>query len=107
MHEMVHTAAVHPGRPPAFVWKDFSRFAELHAVTTGWLVLWGTYTEAGKRKILAGNQTYVNLPGARRRLIDAVLELTGKQELAEEALALLNRARLPNDHQSILPPEPL
>ena len=43
----------------------------------------------------------------RRRLIDAVLELTGKQELAEEALALLNRARLPNDHQSILPPEPL
>jgi hypothetical protein len=107
MHEMVDTAAVNPGRPPAFVWKDFSRFAELHAVTTGWLVLWGTYTEAGKRKILAGNQTYADLPAARRRLIDAVQELTGKQELAVEALTLLNRTRLPVHHQSVLPPEPL
>lgn len=107
MHEMVHTAAVHPGRPPAFVWKDFSRFAELHAVTTGWLVLWGTYTEAGKQKILAGNQTYADLASARRRLIDAVQELTGKQELAAEALALLNRTRLPANHASVLPPEPL
>lgn len=107
MHDMVTTAAVDAGRPPAFVWKDFSRFAELHAVATGWLVLWGTYTEAGKHKILAGNQTYADLPSARRRLIDAVLEITGKQALAVEALTLLNRARLPSHHPSVLPPEPL
>src|SRR5688572_1350207 len=106
MHEMVNTAAVNPGRPPAFVWKDFSRFAELHTVTTGWLVLWGSYTEAGKHKILAGNQTYADLPSARRRLIDAVLELTGKPALATEALTLLNRTRLPADHRSTLPAEP-
>lgn len=107
MHEMVDTAAVHPGRPPAFVWKDFSRFVELHPVTTGWLVLWGTYTEAGKRKLLSGNQIYVDLPGARRRMIDAVIELTGRLDLAEEALTLLNRTRLPLNHQAVLPPEPL
>ncbi len=101
------TAAVHPGRAPGFVWKDFSRFVELHAVKTGWLVLWGHYTHAGKQKILAGNQTYADLPSARRRLIDAVLELTGEQRLAAEALALLDRARLPLGHQSQLPPEPL
>ncbi|MDQ3694184.1 MAG: hypothetical protein M3464_11215 [Chloroflexota bacterium] len=101
------TAAVHPGRAPGFVWKDFSRFVEVHAVKTGWLVLWGHYADAGNRKLLAGNQTYADLPSARRRLIDAVLELTGKQHLAAEALALLDRAPLPANHESRLPPEPL
>jgi hypothetical protein len=107
LHELIHTAAVYPDREPAFAWKDFSRFVELHAVTTGWLVLWGHYTEAGRRKILAGNRTYADLAGARRRLIDSVLELTGEQRLAAEAVALLDRAELPVGHRSILPPEPL
>ncbi|MDQ3654287.1 MAG: hypothetical protein M3457_04315 [Chloroflexota bacterium] len=107
MHEMATAAAVTPGRRPSFVWKDFSRFVELHAVQTGWLVLWGRYTGGGKRKLLAGNQTYADLDSARRRLIDAVRELTGQDRLAAEALVLLNRAHLPANHQSRLPPEPL
>lgn len=107
MPEMTPTAAVRAGREPVFVWKDFSRFVELHAVKTGWLVLWGHYTEAGRRKILAGNRTYADLGGARRRLIDAVRELTGEQRLAMEALVLLDRAELPVEHSSLLPPEPL
>ena len=106
MHEMECTAAVIPGRSPCFVWKDFSRFVELHVVPTGWLVLWGRYTDAGKRKVLAGTQTYVDLAGARRRVIDAVQELTGEQRLAAEALTLLSRANLPVAHQGRLP-EPL
>ena len=107
MHELPWTAAVHPDRPPSFVWKDFSRFVELHAVRTGWLVLWGRYADAGRRKLLAGNQTYTDLDGARRRVIDAVHELTGNQRHAAEALMLLNRARLPVAHEGRLPPEPL
>lgn len=106
MHELEYIAAVTPGRPPCFVWKDFSRFVELHVVPTGWLVLWGRYTEAGKRKLLAGNQTYLDLAGARRRVIDAVHELTGEQRLAVEALTLLNHADLPTAHHGRLP-EPL
>lgn len=105
--EMEKVAAVPPGREPAFAWKDFSRFVELHPVVTGWLVLWGTYTDAGKRKLLAGNQTYVNLDGVRRRVADAVQELTGEQRLAAEALALLDRTSLPLNHRSQLPPKPL
>lgn len=104
--EMTPTAAVRPGREPVFAWKDFSRFVELHVVSTGWLVLWGHYAEAGRRKLLAGNRTYADLGGARRRLIDAVRELTGEQRLAMEALMLLDRAELPIDHAPRLPPEP-
>jgi hypothetical protein len=107
VHELACTAAVNPDRPPNFAWKDFSRFVELHAVPTGWLVLWGHYTEAGRRKVLRGNQTYADLGGARRRVADAVQELTGEQRLAAEALFLLNRVNLPTDHQPHLPPEPL
>lgn len=106
-HELTPAAAVRAGREPSFVWKDFSRFVELHAVRTGWLVLWGRYADAGRRKLLTGNQTYTDLGSARRRLIDAVLELTGEQRLAAEALALLNRAPLPAHHHAALPPEPL
>lgn len=80
---------------PAFAWRDHSRFVELYQVRTGWLVLWGRYEELGRRKVLAGNRTYLDLVGARRRLADAVLQLTGKPALAAEALGLLDRTRLP------------
>lgn len=92
--------------PPAFTWKSFSRFVELHPVRSGWLVLWGRYEDLGARKLLAGNRIYPDLAGARRRIADAVLELTGKPDLAREALTLLDRARLP-DHRPLPLPDPL
>lgn len=91
---------------PAFVWKSFSRFVELYPVRTGWLVLWGRYENLGRRKLLAGNRTYPDIRGARRRLADAVLELTDDPELAQEALTLLDRAELPSHRPAPLP-EPL
>ena len=107
IHAPAIRAAVTPDRAPAFVWKDFSRFVELHPVQTGWLVLWGRYTEAGREKHLSGAKTYADLPGARRRLLDSVLERTGDAKLVHEARTMLDRARLPAAHTGVLPPEPL
>ncbi len=73
---------------------------------TGWLVLWGQYEELGRRKVLAGNRTYADLVGARRRIADAVLELTRKPALAAEALGLLERSPLP-PHPPVRLPDPL
>lgn len=87
----------------AFAWIDYGRFVEVYPVRTGWLVLWGRYEELGRRKILDGNRTYPNLDGARRRLADAVLELTGKPRLAAEAVAMLDRAALPDRRPADLP----
>ena len=98
--------AVAAGAEPAFVWKDHGRFVELHPVRMGWLVLWGHWEELGRRKVLAGNRTYAELPGARRRLVDAVLELTGEPALAVEALGLLERTPLPT-HPPARLPDPL
>src|SRR5688572_776293 len=59
----------HAGLPAdafAFVWKDFSRYVEVHPVQTGWLVVWGRYEDQGQRKLLLGNRTYPTLAGARR-----------------------------------------
>ena len=94
-----------PAADPAFAWKDHGRFVELHPVRTGWLVLWGRYEELGRRKVLAGNRLYPDLPAARRRLADAVLELTCKPALAAEALGLLDRTPLPPHHPTL--PDPL
>ena len=104
--EAAAAATARPGGEPAFVWNDFSRFVELHPVQRGWLVLWGRYEDAGRRKILAGNRTYPDLAGARRRVADAVLELTRRPALAVEALTLLDRASLP-PHQPQPLPAPL
>jgi hypothetical protein len=99
--------AVSPREAAAgFVWKDFGRFVEVQPVRTGWLVLWGRYEEAGRRKTLAGNRTYADLAGARRRLADAVLELTRKPALAAEALARFDRHPFP-PHDPAPVPEPL
>ena len=87
----------------AFVWQDTGRFVELYPVRTGWLVVWGRYEENGRHKQLVGNRTYPNLDGARRRLADAVLELTRQPPLAAEALTLLDRAPLPPHTPQPLP----
>jgi hypothetical protein len=98
-------SSVGPGRP-AFIWQDFSRFVEVSPVRTGWLVVWGRYDSRGHRRVLRGNRVYRDLAGVRRRLADAVLELTGNSALVEEALGLLDRHAIPA-HPSALPPEPL
>ena len=88
---------------PAFAWKDHGRFVELYPVRSGWLVLWGRYEELGRRKVIAGNRTYPNPADARRRVADAALELTGKRDLAAEALLAFDRARLPPHQPKDLP----
>lgn len=83
---------------PAYAWRDHSRYVEVVPVRTGWLVVWGRYEDAGKRRLTLGNRVYRDVAGVRRRLVDAVLELTNNQQEASEALALLNVRGLP-DHR--------
>ena len=98
------TPSVGRGRPE-FTWQDFSRFVEVSPVRTGWLVVWGRYEARGRRRVLRGNRVYRDLAGVRRRLADAVLELTGKSALVEEALGLLDRAAIPA-HRAHCRPSP-
>jgi hypothetical protein len=78
--------AAHERTMAQYSWKDFSRFVDVAPVQQGWLVLWGRFQEQGARRELAGNRTYTNLSGARRRVADAVLELTRDPALVAEAL---------------------
>lgn len=78
-----------------FSWKDFSRFVDVAPVQSGWLVLWGRFLENGARRELVGNRTYLELAGARRRVADAVLELTHDPALVAEALTQFDRTRFP------------
>ena len=89
-----------------FIWKDFSRFVEVAPVERGWLVLWGTFRNAGRARQLAGSRTYVDLRGARRRVADAVFELTRDPALVAEAVGRFDRTPLPPHTASPLP-EPL
>lgn len=95
-----------PTEQPGFVWKDFSRYVEVHPVRTGWLVVWGRYTAAGAEKHIHGNRTYADLAAARRRVADAALELTRKPHLTEDALIRFDRYPFP-DHQPDALREPL
>lgn len=79
----------------AFTWKDYSRFVQVAPVERGWLVLWGRYRDVGRDRQLAGQRTYTDLGGARRRVADAVLELTRDPGLVSEALARFDRAPWP------------
>jgi hypothetical protein len=88
---------------PAFAWRDHSRFVEVVPVRTGWLVVWGRYEEAGRRRLTVGNRVYRDVDGVRRRLIDAVVELTGNRREAIDTLALLNRRGLPAHAPQDLP----
>ena len=105
-HEPAERIARLPASAFAFVWKDFSRFVEVHPVRTGWLVLWGRYEDQGKRKILLGNRTYPTLEGARRRFADAALELTRNPHLVADGLQLFDRHPFP-DRAPVEMPEPL
>lgn len=92
---MPETGIVNQPEIATFVWKDFSRFVEVAPVGCGWLVLWGRYRNTGAVRDLAGNRTYTNLLGARRRVADAVLELTRNPALVAEAMVLFDRTRFP------------
>ena len=86
--------------PAPFVWKDFSRFVEVHPVQRGWLVLWGRYEEAGRRKVLAGNRTYRDLAGVAVRSAAAGASGAGPPALPAHpdapAAALALFARFPS-----------
>jgi hypothetical protein len=96
-----------PSRPAAevapFVWKDYSRFVQVAPVARGWLVLWGQYLDQGRARRLDGNRTYVDLVGARRRVADAVFELTHDDALVAEALHRFDRTPFPLHTRSVLP----
>ena len=94
------------GANMAFVWKSFSRFVEVAPVDSGWLVLWGHYHDLGRRRELTGNRTYLDLDGVRRRVADAVFELTHDPSLVAEALVRFDRTRFPT-HVPAEFPEPL
>jgi hypothetical protein len=87
----------------AYSWKDFSRFVQVAPVTLGWLVLWGEYRDMGRIRDLAGQRTYADLAGARRRVADAVFELTRNPALVAEALVLFDRTPFPDHTPSELP----
>jgi hypothetical protein len=89
-----------------FTWKDFSRFVLVAAVDYGWLVVWGWYRDGGRSRDLAGQRTYVDLGGVRRRVADSVFELTKSPELVAEAIAQFDRAAIAERSRQQLP-EPL
>jgi hypothetical protein len=89
-----------------FVWKDFSRFVLVAPVERGWLVMWGHFREAGRARDLAGQRTYADLSGARRRVADSVFELTRSSELVAEAMIRFDHTPFPV-HRPTLLPDPL
>ncbi|MBW3631888.1 MAG: hypothetical protein KY456_02550 [Chloroflexi bacterium] len=86
-----------------FTWKDFSRFVQVAPVERGWLVLWGHYREGGRSRELAGQRTYVDLGGVRRRVADSVFELTKRPELVAETTAQFDRASITERPRQPLP----
>jgi hypothetical protein len=89
-----------------FNWKDFSRFVQVAPVERGWLVLWGHFRDGGRTRDLAGERTYLDLSGVRRRVADSVFELTGSSELVAEAMIRFDRTPFPVHLPAPLP-EPL
>ena len=86
-----------------FSWKDYSRFVQVAPVARGWLVLWGRYREMGAIRELDGARTYRDLDGARRRVADAVFELTRDPALVSEALVRFDRTAFPAHPRQPLP----
>ncbi len=85
-----------------FTWKDFSRFVQVAPVERGWLVLWGHFRQRGRTRDLAGQRTYANLTGVRRRVADSVFELTRSSELVAEAMIRFDRTSFPTHMPSHL-----
>jgi hypothetical protein len=86
-----------------FDWKDFSRFVQVAPVERGWLVLWGHFQQGGRARNLAGQRTYVDLAGVRRRVADSVFELTRSPELVGEAMIRFDRTTFPQHSPGSLP----
>jgi hypothetical protein len=82
-----------------FAWKDFSRFVQVAPVERGWLVLWGHFRHGGHTRELAGQRTYADLSGVRRRVADSVFELT-------KAMVRFDRTPFPR-HIPVPLPDPL
>jgi hypothetical protein len=89
-----------------FIWRDFSRFVHVAPVERGWLVIWGHFRHGGRTRDLAGQRTYADLSGARRRVADSVFELTRSSELVAESMVRFDRTLFPVHIPSRLP-EPL
>jgi hypothetical protein len=89
-----------------FAWKDFSRFVQVAPVERGWLVLWGHFRHGGRTRELAGQRTYADLSGVRRRVADSVFELTRSSELVTEAMGRFDRTPFPR-HIPVPLPDPL
>jgi len=89
----------------SFVWNDSGRFAEVHPVATGWLVVWGHYEDLGTIRIDEGNAVYTSLASARRRVADAALELTRSPQIAADATTLFDFHEFPS--HAVALPEPL
>jgi hypothetical protein len=86
-----------------FTWKDFSRFVQVAPVERGWLVLWGHFRHGGRARDLAGQRTYADLSGVRRRVADSVFELTMNSQLVAEAMIRFDRTPFPVHIPSPLP----
>jgi hypothetical protein len=86
-----------------FIWRDFSRFVHVAPVERGWLVLWGHFRHGGRARDLAGQRTYADLSGARRRVADSVFELTRSSELVAESMVRFDRTPFPVHVPSPLP----
>lgn len=85
-----------PVTEPFFDWKDYGRFVEVYAVSSGWLVLWGRYERMGNVRATQGMRIYRDAAGVRRRIGAAVQELTGKPVDARDAQTLFDaRGGLP------------
>src|SRR5688500_20390978 len=87
-------------------WKDFGRFVRVAAVERGWLVLGGRFRREGRTRVLAGQRTYADLSGVRRRVADSVFELTRSSELVTEAMIRFDRTQFPV-HKPTPLPDPL
>lgn len=92
--------------PSAFIWNDHGRFVEVHPIRMGWIVVWGHYEDFGEIRIDEGNAMYRSLDGARRRLVDAALELTRSPQAAVDAAQLFDFFSFP-EHEAEALPEPL
>ncbi len=92
--------------PRAFIWNDHGRFVEVHPVRLGWLVVWGRHEDLGSIRIQEGNAQYRTLHGARRRVVDAALEVTQSHRTAADAARMFDFFSFP-EHKAGTLPEPL
>ncbi len=86
-----HRFDLAPITRPVYEWKDHSRFVEIYPVSSGWLVLWGTWEDMGARRLLRGSRIYTAGESARRRMAWEIVRFTRNPIDARDALRLLDR----------------